>query len=171
MALKTNSFNAGSMADIAFTLLIFFIVSTTLADEKGVVSMLPKWEKGTGIEINTRNIFSIEILENGEVMVEEKGFNLKLLKTETVTFMMNNGQNPNYSDSYNDGVVHIKIHPNAPYDKYVEVLSNVKAGFQTIRNEYALETYQKQYDWLNETQAREVRKKYPLKIAEQTIAE
>ena len=57
----SNEINAGSMADIAFLLLIFFLVTTTIAEDKGVLVKLPPWsdEPPPEMKLNTRNIYSV----------------------------------------------------------------------------------------------------------------
>lgn len=171
--------NAGSMADIAFTLLIFFLVSTTLATDKGEKVMLPKWdttpkEDRQDVEVHERNVFAVDVLEDGSLVVEGKPFNYKNLKEETITFLMNNGKNSAYSDSYQDAVVNVRTHPDAPYEKYLEVYSNVKKAFNDIRDNYAQQKYGKKYDEFNENEvaaSQDVRSQFPLKLAEKLMDE
>lgn len=170
--------NAGSMADIAFTLLIFFLVSTTLATDKGEKVMLPKWDTTPKkelkdiIEVTDRNVFAVDVLEDGSLSVEGNPFQYKNLKDETITFLMNNKKNPLYSDSYKDAVVNVRTHPDAPYEKYLEVYSNVKKAFNEIRDNYAQQKYGKKYNEFTESEeaaSQDVRTKYPLKLAEKLM--
>ena len=60
----SNEVNAGSMADIAFLLLIFFLVTTTMDQDKGVLVKLPPWSEDNKPppKINTRNVFSVLLM-------------------------------------------------------------------------------------------------------------
>lgn len=171
--------NAGSMADIAFTLLIFFLVTTTLATDKGEKVLLPPWQENpdeidTSIEVNERNVLALQIRKDGSLVLESNDFSYEKLTEETKVFLLNNRKNPLYSDSYDDAIVNIVYHPEAPYRKYLETYSNVKAAFSQIRDDYARQKYNgKTYDQLADNPsdqsqefAKEVRKKFPLKIAE-----
>jgi len=170
--------NAGSMADIAFILLIFFLVSTTLASEKGVKTRLPKWDPNPppSQEVNERNVLAVDVLEDGSLSVEENYMDFKDLKAEVITHMMNNGASDAYSDTYDEGVINLRTHPDAPYAGYVEAYSNVKAAFDEMRNKYAQDNYGKAYDeFLDNDEekawAEDVREKRGLNISEAVIKE
>lgn len=170
--------NAGSMADIAFTLLIFFLVSTTLATDKGEKVLLPKWnpdnQQEQDIEITDRNVLAIDVRQDGSLALEGNDFLYAQLKDETIEFLMNNGRNPEYSDSYDESAVNIRVHPDAPYDSYLEAYSNVKKAFTQIRDEYSLNKYGKRYDDFTEAEQEasdEVRDTYPLKLFEKVMDE
>ncbi len=171
--------NAGSMADIAFTLLIFFLVSTTLATDKGEKVMLPKWsdtplEEQDPVKVSDWNVLAVDVLSDGSLALEGANFPYSNLEKETVRFLTNNGKDPNYSESYDKAVVNIRTHPDAPYDKYLEAYSNVKAAFTLIRDDYSMNKYGKKYEDFTEADSQasaDVRDKYPLKIAENMIEE
>ncbi|MEL6122482.1 MAG: biopolymer transporter ExbD, partial [Bacteroidota bacterium] len=67
----SNEINAGSMADIAFLLLIFFLVTTTIAEDKGVLVRLPPWseEPPPTLKFKTRNVYSILVNANNDLLV------------------------------------------------------------------------------------------------------
>ncbi len=68
-----NEVNAGSMADIAFLLLIFFLVTTQIATDKGLPMVLPpKTDVITDTPINERNILKIQINSLDQLLVEEE---------------------------------------------------------------------------------------------------
>lgn len=168
--------SAGSMADIAFTLLIFFLVSTTLATDKGEKVMLPKWNdnpiEDTEVEVSDWNVLAVDVLEDGSLALEGNIFPYDNLEEETIKFLTNNGRDPRYSKSYDEAIVNIRVHPDAPYEKYLEAYSNVKAAFDRLRDEYAMQKYGKHYDdfTIQESEAStDVREKYGLKIAEKVM--
>jgi len=75
----SNEINAGSMADIAFLLLIFFLVTTTIVEDKGILVQLPPWseEPPDILKFKTRNVYSILVNANNDLLVrgepKEKG--------------------------------------------------------------------------------------------------
>jgi len=171
--------NAGSMADIAFIMLIFFIVSTTLASEKGLKVMLPKWDPNRDnppVEVNEKDVLAVDVLQDGSLALEGNNFQYSDLKQEVITFLTNEGKNPLYSSSYEFAVINIRTHPEAPYQGYLEAYSNVKDAFDELRDDYSMNKFGIPYDKIPATpegdlQAREVREKYPLKLAEAMLDE
>ena len=84
--------NAGSMADIAFLLLIFFLVTTTIETDAGLDRMLPPMEPpDTDVVIKQKNIFTVNINKNGQLLAEEELTNLKDLRRKAMAFLDNGG--------------------------------------------------------------------------------
>ncbi|MBX2845720.1 MAG: biopolymer transporter ExbD [Saprospiraceae bacterium] len=165
--------NAGSMADIAFIMLIFFLVSTTLATDKGIRLSLPPIPDvpPESIPTNERNVLAVDIREDGSLSVEGLDYQPQDLPDEVIKFLLNNGKDPLYSDSYEVSKILIRTHPDAPYEDYIEVYSNVKSAFTKLRDQYAEKNFGKTMDEFSDTEqdradAKAVRKKYPLKIFE-----
>ncbi|MBL6655584.1 MAG: biopolymer transporter ExbD, partial [Flavobacteriaceae bacterium] len=92
--------NAGSMADIAFLLLIFFLVTTTIETDAGLDRMLPPIEPpDTDVVIKQKNIFTVNINKNGQLLVEEQLMSLEDLKEAAMDFLDNGGA-PSGSPEY-----------------------------------------------------------------------
>jgi len=76
-----NEINAGSMADIAFLLLIFFLVTTTIAEDKGILVRLPPWsdEEPDITKLKERNVYSVLVNANNQLLVrgERKGIHFE----------------------------------------------------------------------------------------------
>ena len=84
--------NAGSMADIAFLLLIFFLVTTTIETDSGINRKLPPMEEIIDPPIiKERNIFTVVVNKNNQILVEEKLMELRNLRSEAVSFLDNGG--------------------------------------------------------------------------------
>ena len=84
--------NAGSMADIAFLLLIFFLVTTTIETDSGINRKLPPMEEIIDPPIiKERNIFTVVVNKNNQILVEEKLMELRSLRSEAVAFLDNGG--------------------------------------------------------------------------------
>lgn len=88
--------NAGSMADIAFLLLVFFLVATTLATDQGVERSLPKKEEQKDpVIINQDNIFEIKVDARDRLLVEGNLASLDVLRSELTVFFTNPGNSRN----------------------------------------------------------------------------
>lgn len=163
MARKKNRMstevNAGSMADIAFLLLIFFLVTTTIASDKGILNVLPpKLDPNNPppeIDLNERNIFVIRINSNNQYLVEgDYRDNADGLDEEIKSFILNfgspdeegaalyntlpaslkalAGRNPESSDDPGEAVVSIKTDRGTSYEKYLEVFDLTKKAYFDI---------------------------------------
>ena len=125
--------NAGSMADIAFLLLIFFLVTTTILQEKGLMLKLPPEQNLEPVKINERNIFKILINSNNQFLVEgEIRKDLNGLRGEIETFVMNNGHNPRLSDNPEEAIVSIKTSRGTDYGQFITALDETKAAYYGI---------------------------------------
>ena len=80
----SNEINAGSMADIAFLLLIFFLVTTTIAEDKGVLVKLPPYseEPPPDVRLNTRNIYSVMVNAQNQLLVRGELMKIEELKAK-----------------------------------------------------------------------------------------
>ena len=96
--------NAGSMADIAFLLLIFFLVTTTIETDSGINRKLPPTDE---IEdppiIKERNIFTVVVNKDNRLLVEEELMDIKDLRKSAIEFLDNGGGKGDESCSYCQG--------------------------------------------------------------------
>ena len=84
--------NAGSMADIAFLLLIFFLVTTTIGVDQGINRLLPRYEPNPVVpNINERNILTVLVNKDNQLLVNEKLVDIKDLRQTAIDFIENNG--------------------------------------------------------------------------------
>ncbi len=112
----------GSMADIAFLLLIFFLLVTTFDMDKGIPMVLP--ERGGEVKINPKNISKILVNESGQILFDNKEVDEIELKELLETRIKERGIDP---DSENPRlIVSIKTDRNTDYDRYITVLDIVK---------------------------------------------
>lgn len=150
--------NAGSMADIAFLLLIFFLVTTTIASDKGILNFLPpKVDPNVpppDIKVNERNIFTILINANDQLLVEGEYGSTESLDEDIKAFILNFGapdeegqalfntlpaslqslarRDPVSSDDPGEAIVSIKTNRGTSYDTYLEVFDLVKKAYFDI---------------------------------------
>ena len=160
-----------SMADIAFLLLIFFLVTTTINVDSGIYMQLPpKLEENTPPpEIRQRNLLAVLVNSTGDVLVDGEFMQISQIRGEVVRHVTNEGRLPNYSENPDLAIVSFKTERGLPYGRYIEVLDEIKAAYIEIRNNYAREiagvdyaTYRGQ---LGEDDDDAVVAKYPIKIS------
>ena len=83
--------NAGSMADIAFLLLIFFLVTTTIGVDQGINRLLPRYEENPPVPpINERNILPVLVNKDNQLLVNEQVMKIKDLRQAAINFLENN---------------------------------------------------------------------------------
>lgn len=116
-----------SMADIAFLLLIFFLVTTTIDVDTGIGMVLPpKLEDDVEPPpIKERNVLKILVNEQGLVLVEDLPSAVQLIRAEVKKHVLNNGVDPRYAESPGQALISIKTARQTPYDSYVAVLDEV----------------------------------------------
>jgi biopolymer transport protein ExbD len=135
-----NEINAGSMADIAFLLLIFFLVTTTFPNDRGILFTLPPKpdpnEPPPDITKNDRNIFKILVNSNDQLLVEDEPLNdISQIKDQVKEFVLNNGRNPNLSDNPEEAVVSFKTDRGSSYEIFIDVLDQLDAAFNEMYGE------------------------------------
>ncbi len=146
--------NAGSMADIAFLLLIFFLVTTTIETDAGLDRMLPPIDPPDDQEqvvIKQKNIFTVNINKSGQLLVEEELTNLKDLRKKAMTFLDNGGDGTcNYcqgrkdassSDNPTKAIISLKNDRETKYATYITVQNELVGAYNDLRNREAQRLY------------------------------
>ena len=116
-----------SMADIAFLLLIFFLVTTTIDVDTGIGMTLPP-ELDPEVEpppVKERNILKILINTQGQVLIENEPSAIARVREEVRKHVTNNGADPGYAENPNKAVVSIKTDRQTPYNMYIQALDEV----------------------------------------------
>lgn len=132
----TDEVNASSMADIAFLLLIFFLVTTTIVNEKGLIFNLPEKvneEDKVDELIAPKNIYNVILNSGNRLLVENEPMEFKDLKSKTMEFIDNRGKNPKLSVSPKKAVVTFKADRGADAEHYILVLNELKAALHELR--------------------------------------
>ncbi|MTI32791.1 ExbD/TolR family protein [Xanthovirga aplysinae] len=129
--------NAGSMADIAFLLLIFFLVTTTIASDKGLLITLPPKpdpnEPPPDIKMNERNIFKILANTQDQLMVEDEPMeDISQLRPMVKEFVLNYGKDPKSSDSPKDAIISFKANRGTSYELFTKVLDELFAAYNEM---------------------------------------
>ncbi len=164
----SNEINAGSMADIAFLLLIFFLVTTTIVEDKGVLVRLPPWseEPPEVLKFKTRNVYSILVNANNDLLVRGEPTRLEDLKEGVMEFIMNPNRREDYAESSVDAIVSLKNDRGTKYETYLAVYNEVTAAYNTLNDREAQRRFGKDYDNLTIEQKKQVRELIPKKLSE-----
>jgi biopolymer transport protein ExbD len=162
--------NAGSMADIAFLLLVFFLVTTTMDTDKGLRVKLPPWPDPNNpppvSTQNNRNVLEVLVNSNDQLLVEGQISSIEQLTERTKEHLTNEGRNPNLAESSLKAIVSLKNDRGTSYERYVEVYNELKRAYNEVRDEYSNRQFNRDYNKLNQTDQEEVQEKYPMKISE-----
>ena len=175
--------NAGSMADIAFLLLIFFLVTTTMDTDTGISRVLPpmpeKDQPKDKNEVRERNVFVVLINRDDQLLVEGERLDLRDLRARTKEFFLN----PDNSDDLPvKKTIHVNLigdieaTPNAvislqndkgtSYKAYIQVQNELAAAVRELQNDLSMRVFGKKYDELSEEQQDAVKDVHPMAISE-----
>ena len=172
---------AGSMADIAFLLLIFFLVATKVPNDMGLSKKLPPNCSNPPCEITVENQNYLEIIlgKDNSVFIKDEIVQMSDLKTIVIDFVDNNGDgscsycNGNsvtkQSDTPKKAVIGLVVHRNSQYEQFIEIQDCITSAFSFLRENYATKKFGKSADRLNKTELKEVQDAYPFNLSELTI--
>lgn len=166
---KLQEINASSMADIAFLLLIFFLVTTTMDIDKGLITLLPPIsdeEPPPPDKANQRNVLDILVNKHDQLLVKGELMDVIELKELAKKHVNNNGQDDRYSVSPQDAIVSLKNDRGTSYEIYITVQNELKAAYNELRDEYAVNNFGVKYADLQKDKQKTVRDVYPLRISE-----
>ena len=185
--------NASSMADISFLLLIFFLVTTSMASDKGLSRRLPPPpqpnQEQKDQKIKERDIFIVKINGNNDLAVRYNGMqelnytDVNTLRAKAKEFILNPSNSDNLPVIYDttivnfpggtrtvkytrDHVISVQNDVDTRYQAYLKVQNELVGAYNEVRNEKAMEYFQKPYDELDEDQQGVIKKLYPQKISE-----
>lgn len=148
--------NAGSMADIAFLLLIFFLVTTTIETDSGISRKLPPWqpEEQEPPVIKQRNIFQVLVNSNNELLVEDEEMDLKDLREAAFNFLDNGGgtgdeacsfcqgsKDPESSVNPQKAIISLVNNRGTEYGTYIAVQNELVAAYNELRDREAKRMY------------------------------
>ena len=174
--------NAGSMADIAFLLLIFFLVTTTMDVDTGITRKLPPPVENPeeNVKVKDRNVLKVLVNSRDMLMVNGQQMDVSQLKDKAIDFMSIHFDNPEYPivkkkmiDELgkevwvSEGIISLKNDRGTSYDMYIAVQNELAAAFNEMRNQTARELFGVNYNQLvNKKKIDAVNKIIPIRISE-----
>ena len=182
MARKTPEVNSSSTADMAFLLLCFFMMTTTMDQDKGLSRRLPPMpnpnDKLKDQEVNRRNIIVVRINSRDNVLAGNKVItNPSELREEIKRFIKNpynEASLPEKKDTTIDGkkfqiskgVVSLQNDRGTSYEKYIEVQNELVGAFNELRDEESMAKFGKKFIELDEAQQEIIKEVIPQMISE-----
>lgn len=187
---ESPEINAGSMADIAFLLLIFFLVTTTMDVDTGLTRKLPppiEEELENPPEIRERNVFQVLVNANDDLLVEGEPMLVSNLRAEAKLFIVGDASDESMPEfKYTDvpllgkmlvskQIVSLQNDRGTSYEMYIKVQNELVGAYNEVREEYAQQKFGKTMQQLEDgaqatelfkEQLKAVKKVYPQRISE-----
>lgn len=166
---EDTEINSAPLADIAFLLLIFFLVVTTIDVDTGIGMVLPPIpdEDVEPPPVRERNLMNILVNAQGMVLINEQPASINVVRERIREFVDNNGADPDLSESPDDAIVSIKTQRATPYSTYIDMLDEVMGAYAELRNQASMERFGVPYSALEEQsiEKEEIQEVYPKKIS------
>ena len=188
MARKKNipEINASSQADIAFTVLIFFLVVSTMDIDTGIVRVLPPMAdpnvKQEDIKVKERNLLLVFVAGSGNIMAGGKVISLDALKDKAKEFILNpldDKDLPEKKDTaiempdgskwtypVSEGVISLQNTRDTSYQRYIQVQNELTRAFNEVRDEVSMAKFGKKFADLGDAESKVITKAIPMKISE-----
>ncbi len=182
MARPIQEINAGSMADIAFLLLIFFLMVTTMDTEAGLQRRLPPMpdenQQQDDVMINRRNILVVRINDNDRLFAGGDMMDVSQLKDKAKEFLTNPANDENLPEredkeiegfgtfAVSKGVISLQNTRGTSYKAYIDVQNELVNAVNEIRDDFARQNFGRPYNSLDDDKQRIVREAIPQNISE-----
>lgn len=180
---KVPDINSSSTADIAFLLLIFFLITTSMDTDRGLARRLPpppeKDQKLDDVIVKERNILQVLLNSNDQLMCAGEYISIKQLRQKAKEFISNPYNDEALPEKHSmdvpffgstmvtdKHVISLQNDRGSSYQAYIDVQNELVAAYNELRDELAQEKWQKTYNELDEDQQKAIRDIYPQKISE-----
>ena len=177
---RTVEISMGSMADIAFLLLIFFLVATTLDIDTGILRKLPPMvDDPPEVPSKERDILVVLVNRNDKLMVEGEETDISDLRHITREFIQNKDRASQLPEIFEMEVEHFGLVPvtknhiislrsdrGTSYDMYVTVQNELEAAYNELRGEMAIQKWDRLFSDLEKDKKEAILKIYPMRISE-----
>lgn len=180
MAKKSPTINGGSMSDISFLLLTFFLLTSSINTDLGISRRLPPPlpPDAPKPEIHQRNVFKVLVSFKDELRVQDQNIDISMLRSMAKEFMSNPANNKNMSEhttkeipllgsvKVSKGVVSLKNDRGTSYEMYIKVQNELTAAFHELRDELSKEHFGLKFDDLRPNQKEAIQAAIPVSISE-----
>ena len=182
MGRKTPEINSSSTADMAFILLCFFLMTTTMDQDKGLQRRLPPMpdptQKAQDQKVNRRNIIVVKINSADRLLAGTEPMDVSQLKDKIKEFLANPMNDPNLPEKeeidiegygpcmVSKGVISLQNDRGTSYAKYIEVQNELVGAFNDLREEEAKAKFNKSFSELDEEQQDIIKEVIPQMISE-----
>ena len=181
---KVPDINSSSTADIAFLLLIFFLITTSMDTDRGLARRLPpppeqEQKDNDDVKLKERNVLQVFLNMNDQLMCGNDYISVDQLRAKAKEFIANPYNDETKPEKYakdipffgnmmitEKHVVSLRCDRGSSYKAYISVQNELVAAYNELRDELAQEKWQKNYADLNEDQQKAIRDIYPQKISE-----
>ena len=179
---KTPAINSSSTADIAFLLLCYFLMTTTMGSQTGLSRLLPPMpdpnQKLENQQVNQRNIILVRVNAANNVLAGSEPIAVNQLKDKIKDFLSNPYDDPSLPSktpteiegfgTYNvsQGVISLQNDRGTSYYQYIAVQNEIVKAIDELRDEFAMNNYGRPYIRLTEDQQDIVKKAIPQRISE-----
>ena len=180
MAKKTPEINSSSQADIAFLLLCFFLMTTSMDVDYGITRRLPPpvEQNDDDVKVKERNVMNVLINKNNKLMINGRPSDISLLKDEAKQFMTPRQGDESAPETefktiemlgdvlMSKGVISLQNDRGTSYAMYISVQNELARAFNELKEEMAWRHFHKHLDQLTEDQAKAVGEAVPVRVSE-----
>ena len=182
MARKTPGLNTQSTADIAFLLLCYFLMTSTMDQQSGLQRRLPPMpdqnQKTEDTKVNKRNIIIVKINSSDRLFAGDQLLDVSQLKDKIKEFITNPNNDPNLPEremknieGYGEypvskGVISLQNDRGTSYRAYIAGQNELVKAINEVRDDFCKQNYGKAYTFLTEDQQKIVREAIPQNISE-----
>lgn len=178
---KPPEINTGSMADISFLLLTFFLLTSSINTDKGIFRKLPPPADPNvkPADIKDRNIFTVLINKNDRLLVEGKLSDIRLLREETKKFLSNPTDDPELPEKKREdipllgafpvskGVISVQNDRGTSYNMFIKVQNELTAAINELRDELAMNKFNRKFAEITDPNViSAIQKAIPIAISE-----
>ena len=164
-----QGFPMAPMVDIMFLLLIFFLVTTTIVEDKGITVKLPPWsEEEPDIQkLKERNVYSVLVNANNQLLVRGEQMRITDLRENAKEFIANPRKRPDLSEKPTMAIISLKNDRGTEYDTYLQVYNELKGAYNELWDELARRKFGVPYsDDLPLAQRKAIKDEIPMVLSE-----
>ena len=175
--------NSSSTADIAFLLLIFFLITTSMDTDRGLARQLPpppeENQQDKDIEIKERNMLPVFLNLYDQLMCGNDVISVDQVRERAKEFIANPNDDENLPEKHlqnveffgdvmvtKNHVISLRCDRGSSYSVYLAVQNELVAAYNELRDELAMKQFGRSYAELNEDEQKAIREIYPQKISE-----